>query len=403
MNAATHEEILGRFEKLGLAAKRKTSDGHEVDVLSIPFVLAAPELRVGGLKDQPARGVVEGAENRLAELLALAAAAGVDAATDPTFEERLLTFTASDETRDRYGDVILVDGKLGAKRYGKGWQLKEYKKNPVFMPFHSYDTIPLGMAVDTWTETEPRKRLRQTVLMDNGEANPAAPQVLAAYRKRILRTVSVGFMPTHDRIYIPDNEEERTAWNLGPYGYLFAEQELWENSAVSIPANPNARLEGMSGAEVARMMRFSDELKDTSPELSYQLRSGLFRGAGLVEVKTGESTETQGTEDPAPDAPADPPLTPPAPAGDDLPNTPPAEPDPELMSALSALQRMVEELKVAVGAMQRDMAAMRSVVVEKAVPGAPASEPEEPDPLGPLFDGFQKLERAATGAAPRKD
>ncbi len=45
-----------------------------------------------------------------------------------------LTFIASDETPDRYGDVILVSG----------WQLENFRKNPVFLLGHDYGAPAIG-------------------------------------------------------------------------------------------------------------------------------------------------------------------------------------------------------------------------------------------------------------------
>ncbi len=41
---------------------------------------------------------------------------------DATEDDRTIRFVASDETVDRYGDVVSVEG----------WQLANYKKNPQF-------------------------------------------------------------------------------------------------------------------------------------------------------------------------------------------------------------------------------------------------------------------------------
>lgn len=387
-----YADVLKRFEALGLAAKRKDAKGAEVDVISLPFSLAAPEVAVGGLAGAPPRGLTfeDGTkpESRLAELLLMARLEGIEVKDEAGFEERLLTFTASDETRDRYGDVILVDGKMTVegktKSYGKGWLLKDYRANPVFMPFHAHSAIPLGVAIDTWVEKEPRKRLRQTVLMATADVNPLAPQVLAAYKQRVLRTVSVGFMPVWSKVFVPHDEQEREAWNLGPQGYLFGEQELWENSAVAIPANPNAKLEGMTGEEAVRFVRFADEVKDAAPELAYQIRSALMSGAGFVDAPRREAL----TGDPA--------------ARDDHGDDPASPGSSEVLAALSATHRMVEQVMDALGAVEREVKTLRSTVEAKSgAPGDGAAQDSD-DLYSGVFDGFKKLERAAE-RAPEKE
>src|SRR6186713_2839631 len=48
--------------------------------------------------------------------------------------ERYLDVVASDETVDRYGDIVLADG----------WQLEPFQKNPVALFSHDYDQ-PIGV------------------------------------------------------------------------------------------------------------------------------------------------------------------------------------------------------------------------------------------------------------------
>src|SRR5262245_10186763 len=48
-------------------------------------------------------------------------------------DARSLEFVASDETRDRYGDVINA----------AGWQLDAFRKNPIFLWQHDYGA-PIG-------------------------------------------------------------------------------------------------------------------------------------------------------------------------------------------------------------------------------------------------------------------
>ena len=47
-----------------------------------------------------------------------------------------LVAVASNETRDRVGDIVKVDG----------WDLKNFKRNPVLLFAHKYDQPPVGIA-----------------------------------------------------------------------------------------------------------------------------------------------------------------------------------------------------------------------------------------------------------------
>lgn len=393
-NEVALAEIVERFKKLGRFAK-----GKERDVLLQPYVTAEDDVATGK-SFSPAR---------IDHLRKVAAAAGipVEKTTDESgFSERVLEFTASDETRDRYGDRILVDGMMagegGNKKFGKGWMLQNFKKNPVFMAFHQYSPdaggspfagIPLGVALETFTDTAgKRKRLRMSVLMDDGTSNPLAPFITNAYKNKLMRAVSVGFWP--EKVYQPSSDEERDAWGLGQYGFLFGQQELWENSAVSIPANPNALLE--NGAplwdvdQAKNYERFAEEVKDVSPEFAYQLRSALARGTGLVqigapkdepELKSGEAIDMEGLVTRAVRATL---------SSDIKPSVD------ELAGAVQRLQATVETLTARVQKLLEG-AEVPTRGKETASP-APAStrsgEDDEPDPYRDLLDVMNQTREA---------
>jgi hypothetical protein len=286
------KSLVDRYKKLGAHVDR---DG--TDVFLQPFAIEESELETAGYATMPAR--LRTGVSRLEELRDMGKAAGIpetllrdeSEAGKEGFADRLLTFTASDETRDRYGDRILVDGTMTLKdgsvrKFGKGWQLGNFLKNPVFMPFHQYSTIPLGQAIDTYADQKgKRKRLRMTVLMGDGSTNPIAPLILAAYKAREMRAVSVGFMAL--KAYSPADPDERSELDLGQWGVIFGEQELWENSAVAIPANPNATDEKdvQDPARVAGLLRLADQVAAAgAQEFAYVLRGMLPKGSTSVDV-----------------------------------------------------------------------------------------------------------------------
>lgn len=132
--------------------------------------------------------------------------------------EAVVDFVSSDETLDRYDEVICASG----------WALARYLKNPVFQDSHDYSTIlrTIGKAVVTEVRGN---RLYQRISFAV-DANPLARIAHAMYRGGFLNAVSVGFIPLE--------------WENGGAGSGFArrylKQELVETSAVAIPANPNA-------------------------------------------------------------------------------------------------------------------------------------------------------------------
>lgn len=133
-----------------------------------------------------------------------------------------ITFVASDETIDRYGEIITASG----------WDLANYRKNPVFLNSHRYEDVAhvLGRSVSIALQDG---KLVNTVHFAV-EANPVARIAFALYRGKFLNAVSVGFSPIEWED--PDGDHAQDAGARRRY----TRQELLEVSAVVIPANPNA-------------------------------------------------------------------------------------------------------------------------------------------------------------------
>jgi phage head maturation protease len=150
--------------------------------------------------------------------------AGVKA--DP---ERVVTFKGSDETTDRYGDIIRV----------KGWELAAYKRNPVLLWAHEYGIPPLGRTLRVWKDNDQKALLFMCQFADEataGELGLFADDIFRMYKSGMLNATSVGFMPIeYNR---PKTAEEREQLGLGEYGYEYTKQELLELSCVPVPANP---------------------------------------------------------------------------------------------------------------------------------------------------------------------
>jgi len=166
----------------------------------------------------------------------------------------ILDFVASDETLDRYSEIICASG----------WRLEHYLRNPVFQNSHQYGDVifTLGKALETRVVDG---RLRQRIQFAT-DANPMARIAYGLYKGGFLNAVSVGFIP----IRWEDNPGGVDGKNLPRRRYL--EQELLEVSAVSVPANPNALIMGIKSGAV--------EKSDVRELL------GLLRAA--VSVRAGE-------------------------------------------------------------------------------------------------------------------
>ena len=153
---------------------------------------------------------------------------------DITEDDRTATFVASDETVDRYGDIVSV----------KGWDLKNFRANPVFLWMHSAYQ-PIGQVKKIGVEGD--KLLATVRFFDAGDSK-MADDLWKLVKKRKLRAVSVGFTVKSDADVEPIRDE-----NDVTTGYRFLRQELLELSLVSVPANPNA-------LQVARSLGLPDDL-----------------------------------------------------------------------------------------------------------------------------------------------
>jgi HK97 family phage prohead protease len=135
--------------------------------------------------------------------------------------ERTVKFVASDETVDRYGDVIRVSG----------WDLASFKKNPVLLFGHDSRQPPIGVVSKVWKED---KQLLAIAKFLSEGVYAFADTVWNIIADGALKAVSVGFMPTKKPKQILDEQNEWTG------GYEWVGQELLELSVVPIGANPAA-------------------------------------------------------------------------------------------------------------------------------------------------------------------
>lgn len=130
----------------------------------------------------------------------------------------IIEFTASNDRVDRYNEVIAA----------AGWDLTEYKRNPVFQNSHKYGDIMFTLGKSLLTEVRGNALVQQIEFAVG--INPMAKLAYEMYRGKFLNAVSVGFIPLE--------------WEDGKQGQAFSrkftKQELLELSAVSIPANPDA-------------------------------------------------------------------------------------------------------------------------------------------------------------------
>jgi len=120
---------------------------------------------------------------------------------------------ASTDVEDRHGEIVEVSG----------WDLKNFKKNPVLLWSHDHNEPAIGIATRVWIsrtkDSSERKLMIKAKFHDITEKARAVKQL---FEEGILNSFSVGFRP----LEMEDNR--------------FTSQELLEVSAVNVPANAEA-------------------------------------------------------------------------------------------------------------------------------------------------------------------
>ena len=170
---------------------------------------------------------------------------------------RAIDIVGTDERVDRHNTKILVDG----------WQLDDYRTNPVFLWAHNSDpavsTMPIGRIIGIYRETYARagepakigKRLTFRVEFPEKGKYDFADLVYNMYEGKFLRASSVGFRNIKSRRLDPsDDEDKKTIEQDGfdakhPYGAAILEKNaLMELSAVPVGSNPNALAKALRDA-----------------------------------------------------------------------------------------------------------------------------------------------------------
>lgn len=127
-----------------------------------------------------------------------------------------IRFVAS--TSDVARDGMVVEAE--------GWQLDNFRKNPVFLWAHNYSEPPIGRVENVSVEGD---KLIADVVFDQEDAN--ALRIERKYRSGILSAVSVGFNIVE---YKPSD---------GKVAPRATKTELLELSGVPVPADPGALAE----------------------------------------------------------------------------------------------------------------------------------------------------------------
>lgn len=133
-----------------------------------------------------------------------------------------LLAVASSSVVDRHGEVVSVSG----------WDLKNFKKNPVLLWSHDHTIPAIGVAKTIKVEGT-GKTAKLMFSPEFHDITPEAKAIKTMFEQGILNSFSVGFKP------------------IDMDGNVYTKQELLEISAVNVPANPDARMLAYKSLESA--------------------------------------------------------------------------------------------------------------------------------------------------------
>jgi hypothetical protein len=145
--------------------------------------------------------------------------------------ERTRRFIASTERVDRQGDIIRV----------KGWDLSDFKQNPVALWCHMSRDLPLGLVSEFVKDTKAdTPALVESIDFHEPDLYPFADQVLRFIDAGGIRATSVGYIPLAGGVKYPATPEERDALGLGPWGVEYTKVSQLELSVCPVPAQADA-------------------------------------------------------------------------------------------------------------------------------------------------------------------
>jgi HK97 family phage prohead protease len=134
-------------------------------------------------------------------------------------EAPCMEFIGSDDTVDRYNEVIEP----------KGWQLENFRANPVIPDCHDYSSVAKILGRATSVEVKNGKLMNRVEFCVD---NPLGALAFKMAKGGFIKSQSVGFIPLEWTNGIGKDQPTRT----------YTKCELLEISLVVVPANPGATL-----------------------------------------------------------------------------------------------------------------------------------------------------------------
>ena len=114
------------------------------------------------------------------------------------YEGRVIEYTITDETPDRYGDIV--------RAAGVDFKTNYFPKNPTVQYAHNYGMLPVGKTIKIWKEDKTVKAwalFYDNAIDDTGFSNT----VFKFVASNAMPAVSIGFLPIESKR--PKNKDER--------------------------------------------------------------------------------------------------------------------------------------------------------------------------------------------------
>lgn len=187
------------------------------------------------------------------------------AATLSNSNDRIIRYKFSENSVDRYNDVILS----GA------WQLTKFLQNPVFLWAHDTKQPPIGRVADIG---EFGGILSGSVEYMTRDQYPLADTVFEMVKNGFLNAVSVGFVPLK---WKPSNDRTRQG------GMDFEQVDLLEISQVPVPALATALVTARSaGIDTSPFTSWAERALDDkgTSTMSRDQLAAVRRAAGSAKV-----------------------------------------------------------------------------------------------------------------------
>ena len=150
-------------------------------------------------------------------------------------DERTAVFAINSDNVDRDREVLLPNGA----------KLDAYRKNPVVLYGHNYDSLPIGKSL--WIKKVKEGDRRVLVSKVQFARTQFATEVFELVADGFLQTASVGFLPDNFEGRAPTDKELEKYPDWSQARRVYDSWDLLEWSVVPVPSNPFALARAVLG------------------------------------------------------------------------------------------------------------------------------------------------------------